>query len=499
MDYFFVAIIGFVSGVLARSVFPFGWSALCFVLFLTLIFFTFWFFERAKQYAVVSLFLCAAVVGGARTMLAPQSLPAAFEPHVNTDVSLEGIVVADPDIRDTTQRVTVRLEEGGVRTRILAVASLYPELEYGEHITVSGKLERPKPFDSEGGRTFQYDRYLAKDGIFGIIQQAYVKSDAPPSGFFTKIMDELYGIKHVFVRGLENALPEPAAALAEGLLVGGKQGLGKDLTDAFTTSGLIAIVVLSGYNVMIVAEAVLRAFSFLPKRFALSAAGISILGFIVAAGSGSSALRAGFMACLALFARSTGRSYDALRGLFFVLLVLLLWNPLLFAYDPGFELSFIATLGLIIGTPLVEARVLFIKNAFLREITATTIAAQISILPLLLYLTGNLSLISLPANILVLPLVPLTMLLSFIAGLIGILLPTLAPVFGLPAYAFLSYIIVVGKYAAELPFAHAIIPAFSIAFVVIVYVLLWRLVLRLRRLPAPKLLPLRNAAHTPSN
>lgn len=486
MDYFFLFILGFSSGVLARSEIIFGWGTIGFLFLLALVFGTLWKTVGGKQYAIAALFLFAAVLGGARTILAPQALPLAFEPLVNTDVSLTGTVVADPDIRDTSQRVTVQVEEDGERTRILAVAPLTSEFSYGERVTVSGKLEKPAPFDTDGGRTFNYDKYLARDGIFGIIKQAYIKSDAQPSGLFARVMDALFGIKHVFVKGLENALPEPASALAEGLLVGGKQGLGKELTDAFTTSGLIAIVVLSGYNVMIVADAIRRALWFLPRRFALSAAGAGILGFVVAAGSGSSALRAGLMACLALFARSGGRSYDAMRALFFVLLVLLLWNPLLLAYDPGFELSFVATLGLILGTPLVERRIMFVRNGFLREIIATTVAAQIAILPLLLYLTGNLSFVSLPANILVLPLVPLTMALSFVAGLIGIVLPTIAPVFGLPAYIILSYIIAVGKYAAELPLAHVILPAFSIAFVVIAYVLLWRLIERLRK-DSPKI------------
>jgi len=498
MDYFSVFIVGFSGGVLARSLITFGWGGICFLFILACVFGLIWAKDRGRSYAVAGIFLVAAALGAGRTVLTPQTLPPSFEDIVGTNTSFEGVVSADPDIRDVTQRITVSVEKDGVKTRILAVASLYPELSYGEHVRVSGTLLKPEPFDSEGGRVFRYDKFLAKDGIFGIIQQAHIESTAPPSGFFTRMLGMLYGAKHIFVNGLEDALPEPASALAEGLLVGGKQGLGKILTDDFTAAGLIAIVVLSGYNVMIVAEAVMRAFSFLPKRFAISAAGIAIIGFVVAAGSGSSALRAGLMACLALYARGSGRSYNALRALFFVLLVLILSNPLSLAFDPGFELSFIATFGLIIGTPLIEARILFIKNAFLREIAGTTTAAQIAVLPLLMYLTGNLSFISLPANLLVLPIVPLTMLLSFIAGLVGVIFAPIAPVFGLPAYVFLSYIIWVGKFGAALPLAHTIVPAFSIAFVVVAYALLWRLVLYLRRVPAPKP-SLKIALHTPSN
>lgn len=499
MDYFFVSIAGFALGVVIRSTLVFGWGGIGFILLLAAVYACVWYVDRAKIYATVALFLFAMFLGMERTHLAPQSLPPTFESFVGTDVSFEGIIATDPDIREASQRVTIRVEQGGMHTRILAVAPLYPALSYGEAVTVSGVLEKPEAFDGEGGRVFRYDRFLAKEGVFGMIEQAYVTVIAPPSGLFTHIRRALYDIKHTLARGIEAALPEPTAALADGLLVGGKQGLGKELTHAFTVSGLIAIVVLSGYNVMIVAEAILRSLSFLPKRFALSMAGLGIISFVVAAGSGSSALRAGLMACVALFARSTGRTYDALRALCFVVLVLTVWNPLLLVYDPGFQLSLIATLGLIIGTPLVEPRLVFIKSNLLREVVATTIAAHIAILPLLLYLTGNLSLVAFPANILVLPVIPIAMACSFVAGLVGIVLPAVAPLFGVPAYVVLSYIIAVGKHAAELPFAHITLPAFPLLLTVSAYALLWWWIQKLRTTPIVTPEPLKIARRTLPN
>jgi competence protein ComEC len=186
--------------------------------------------------------------------------------------------------------------------------------------------------------------------------------------------------------------------------------LDQNTLDAFTIAGLLPIVVLSGYNVMIVADGVLRGLAFLPKRSSVGLAGLVVFLFVAAAGGGSSAFRAGLMALLALFARGTGRTYDALRALGAVFVLMLLVNPLLLVDDPGFQFSFVATLGLIIGTPLIEPKMKWVRNGFLREILATTIAAQVAVLPILLYQTGNLSLVALPANALVLPFVPLTML-----------------------------------------------------------------------------------------
>lgn len=472
MDYFFISVIGFSLGVFARSVFVFGWWAILFLILLAVIFLVLRFLYQSKNYLAAAVLFFAFAIGAGRVMLAPHALPDTFVPLLDTHISLDGVITNDPDIRENNQHVEIRIQKDGESTALLAFAPLYPSLSYGEEVTVAGILKQPEPFATDGGREFAYDKFLAKDGIFAIVPQAHIDVVVPPSGVLAISMNILYGIKHAFARGLEAALPEPASALAEGLLVGGKQGLGASLIDAFTIAGLLQIVVLSGYNVMIVAEAVLRGFSFLSKRFAVVASVVSIAGFVLAAGAGSSALRAGLMACIALLARAGGRSYDALRGLALALLILLLWNPYLLVYDPGFDLSFIATLGLIIGTSRVEPYLIRIKSAFLRDIMATTIAAQVAVLPLLLYQTGNLSIVALPANVLAMLAVPFAMAASFIAGIAGILLPSVAPVMGIPAYILLSYVIAVARYSAALPFAHINIPAFPFAVAVLFYVLL---------------------------
>ncbi|MEK7080118.1 MAG: ComEC/Rec2 family competence protein, partial [Patescibacteria group bacterium] len=218
---------------------------------------------------------------------------------------------------------------------------------------------------------------------------------------------------------------------------------------------------MSGYNVMIVAEAVLKTARRLPKHIAASIAGVAILLFVLAAGGGASAVRAGLMAGVALFARATGRTYDALRALIAIFVLMLLLNPALLVSDTGFQFSFVAALGLILGTPLVEPRLMFIHNALLREVVATTIAAQVFVLPLLLYQTGNLSLVALPANILVLPTVPLAMLLSAIAGFVALLVPVAATIVGAPAFVVLWYITSMASWPAALPLAQVIIPQFS--------------------------------------
>lgn len=409
------------------------------------------------------------ILGAVRTSLAQGSLPEPFISRLDTTTTLSGKIIDDPDIRETTARITLLVHEGGVKTKVLAVVPLFPEIKYGETVVVEGILTRPEKFETDTGRVFRYDSFLAKDGIYALVERASILEVFPRENIFDEVRGSFSDIKRAGIYALSTALPEPQAGLAGGLILGGKQGLGSELLNDFILAGLVHVVVLSGYNVMIVAEAVLRLFSLFAKRFAVIAAGIVIGGFVLVAGAGAASVRAGIMASIALFGRSTGRTYDAFRALMAAGVLMLLVNPLLLVYDPGLQLSFIATLGLMFGTPITTKWVSFVRPVFLREITASTISAQIAVLPLLLYQNGLFSLVALPANVLILPLIPLAMVLSAGAGLAGFLTPTLAPFLGLPAHFMLSLIIGATEFFAQLPFAGIAIPAFPLFFVAVSY------------------------------
>ncbi len=467
-----LGVLGFASGVAAGSLFILSWPVVGFFVLLSLIMFGAYAKERSHMYVVVAVLLCTVALGASRVLLTPTTVPEPFVPLVGAPVHLSGTIVRDVDVREQGQRATVRVEESGAHTNVLAVVPLYPKLSYGDAVVLQGTLTYPKAFETDGGRSFDYPHFLAKDGVFVMMERAHVTVEAQKPSLTSYVPRALYALRRAFADGVSRAIPEPESSLAVGLIAGGKQGLGSKLLDAFTVSGLLPIVVLSGYNVMIVAEAVLRSLRFLPRSGATAVAGITILLFVLASGAGASAVRAGIMAGVGLFARATGRTYDALRALVFVFVLMLVGNPLLLLYDPGFQFSCVATLGLIVGSPLVAARLGWVKSGLFREVLATTLSAQAFVLPLLLYETGNLSLVAVPANVLVLPLVPLTMLAGFLAGIVGLFVPLLAPIAGLPAYVLLHYIVSVATYAAALPLAQIIVPAFPFFVVVMLYVLL---------------------------
>ena len=474
------AISGLAGGILLHSFLFFSWPAIGLIALLGMLLGGAWFFTNRRFLAAASIFLITGAVGAARFHIADIAPPEGFLSELDSRISYEGVVVAEPDVRDATQRVVIRVSKDTESVEVLAIADRYPVLSYGDRVRVTGTLVLPEPFDTDAGRVFRYDKYLQKDSIRFLVEFSDAEILARQEGFSLYAM--LYGLKRAFNDALADALPEPSASLAGGLILGGKQGLGSDLQQAFITAGLIHVVVLSGFNVMIVAEAVLRGLFFLPKRLAFVIAGAVIGLFVLMAGAGAASVRAGAMAGLGLFARATGRTFAALRALLFVGIAMVLWNPFVLAFDPGFQLSFVATAGLILGAPLVAARLAFIKSRFLREIVASTVAAQTAVVPLLLYQTGLFSAVALPANLLVLPVIPLAMGLSFAAGLISLCVPTLALIGGVPAYFVLSYISAAAETAAALPLSAFSLPSFPFALVVLAYTalafLVWKLTMR---------------------
>lgn len=464
---------GFASGVFLRSLFFSSWPPVMFTLLIAALFAGAAFLKPRFAYSLGAVFCLFVALGMGRAAIADTPAPEAFMRDVRHRVSYQGVVVSDPDVRDANQRVQIRVSTDTESVEVLAIAPHSPSVAVGDHIHVSGTLQVPQAFADDNGRIFRYDKYLQRDGVRFILNFAYmrVESSAP----WYSVPAALARVKHVFLDGIRATLPEPYASLAGGVVIGGKSGLGSELKESFTRSGLIHIIVLSGYNVMIVAEWVIAilALTKLPRRWGAAAGALALLLFVGIAGASATAIRASLMALIALYARATGRTYTAGRALLVVVFLMLLWNPLYLVFDPGFGLSVAATAGLIWLAPIIEIILSFMKSAFWKNVVATTLAAQIAVFPLLLYNTGNLSLIAIPANLLVAPLMPLTMGLSALAGFAGMFFNSFAPMFGIvlgfPAYLVNAYLIYIAQGAAHLPFAAFTLPPFPFWLVILAY------------------------------
>jgi len=228
----------------------------------------------------------------------------------------------------------------------------------------------------------------------------------------------------------------------------------KELEEKFRIVGLIHIVVLSGYNVTIIAEAIFRALGGLPRYISATLGILSVIIFSIMVGSGATVVRSTIMTILALIGRLSNQNYNVNRALFLAGSIMLFHNPEILLHDPSFQLSFLATIGLINISGFVKKIIKIIPEKFeLREITSATLSTQIAVLPLLTKMTGEISLVAPIVNVITLQVIPITMLLGFIAGVSVYINETFGLIVSYIPYLFLSYILMIVDIFAKVEFA----------------------------------------------
>ncbi|MAG12765.1 hypothetical protein CL630_03065 [bacterium] len=472
-----VAFVGFTGGIAFRSFFDFGDTFVYFLTFLAVTFFILTVLSiRNRHYFVVAgIFIFALALGTIRFDIG-DILPPLGE-HIDTQIVLEGAVVREPDVREGHTKLTVRadaiLPDRQIleKVNVLLVVDKYPEFQYGDVVRVSGILDEPENFaQDDSDRVFDYVGYLKKDNVF--YQMFYPEVEKIGVGGGNIFAQKLFLIKNKLLKSVSLTLPEPHASLVGGVVFGAKQSLGEELLEAFRAVGIIHIVVLSGYNVTIVAEWIGRLASFAPRGIALGLSVFGIVGFALMTGAGATVVRASIMALLVLLARATGRLYAITTALLIAGIAMLVHNPKILIFDASFQLSFLATVGLIYLAPHMQGIFSFVPKKFgLREFATATIATQIFVLPLLLYMTGQFSIVAVVVNILILAFIPLTMLFGFLTGVFGIVHIILSLPFAYIAYALLSYELTIVDIFSRLPFASVSVPSFPVWVMVVVYAL----------------------------
>lgn len=472
---------GFLVGVFARSFVPLGLAFASFALLLGLAALLLGYFDRRvfAKYILVAVAFFSCGIGIARMDASTLSGDPGLVARLGQKVVLEGVVVDEPDVRESGVHLSLDVDmladksaPASVKGGVLVFAPSHSNVSYGDRVRASGTLRLPEAFDTGVGRSFNYPGYLAVSGIG--YELAFAQVEEVEEGRGNVLKATAIGVKQEFLEGLGRAMSEPQAGLGGGITVGDKRGVGDKLSQTFRVVSLTHIIVLSGYNIMVVVDALGRLTQRAPRLLRFGGGGFVAIFFALMTGLASASVRAAAMALLAIAGRASGRMYLAGRALGVVVLGMVAWNPFVLAYDPGFQLSVAATAGLILLAPVLAPRLAFIPSALgLREVAISTISAQIAVVPLLLYQTGNLSIVGLPANLLVLLTVPSAMFFSAIASLAGLLLGPFAPIVAFPAYLLLSYAIGIARFFASLPFASVALPAFSAWLVFAAYAILF--------------------------
>ncbi len=366
------------------------------------------------------------------------------------EITLIGRVISEPDIRKTNTKLTVDVKEN--LGKILVTTGKYPEYQYGDELKITGELKTPIEFED-----FNYKDYLAKDGIYSVMYYPAIVSFAETrsrpradengsrlSLSYVKIL----GFKDKLRHTIGQNLSPPQSSILGAMILGDKSRISQELKDQWSRAGVRHITAVSGMHVAILTIILMTLLIGLGlwRQHALCLTLGIIIFFIVMTGLQPSAIRAGIMGSLLIFAQYLGRMNTSSRAIVFAAAIMLAFNPLLLKFDVGFQLSFLAMMGIIYLMPVFQnwLNPVFARNSganFLRDILAMTLAAQVFTLPILIYNFGYVSLVAVFANILIVPVLPFVLGFGFLFALVGIISPFLAWFFSLPCWLLLSYII----------------------------------------------------------
>lgn len=377
---------------------------------------------------------------------------------------LEGIITKPPDQRDSYTNLTIKVDQlrplsAGlfvpVEGLLLAQVTPYGDWKYGDRVRLQGELLLPPEGDE-----FSYREYLARQGIHAFMQP--MRADRLLRNQGQAALGWIYALRRRALAMVYQLYPDPEASLLAGILLGVESQIPAAVQDAFRATGTSHIIAISGFNITILAGL----FFLVAQRFTGRwwGAVLAILGiglYTILVGSGPAVVRAAIMGGLALFARQVGRRQDGINTLVFVAALMAIADPNVL-WDIGFQLSFMATLGLILyaeplsrwfvrlssrfTTPQRSARIAGPVGEFL----LFTFAAQLTTLPVMVYHFRQVSLSSLVANPLILPIQPGVMVLGGLALVFGMFYQPLGQLAAYLAWPFVVFTIRVVEVIAGL-------------------------------------------------
>lgn len=437
------------------------------------------------------------------TDLAFYNLPAdrAFDRKA-PEVTLTGYVSSYPLVADTKQRMQViatSLSIEGVEQPVTGELRLNTGIRqhyaYGQPVRVQGRLVTPPDFVD-----FSYREYLARQGIHSLLYSARIDLlDDPMAG--SPIVRALYAFRARGEALLNRLLPEPYAALANGMLLGIEAGIPDELYETFNLTGTSHVIVISGSNVAIIAGLFLALGQRLGSKRSLwlTLAGLGCYALLV--GGDAAVLRATCMGGLYVVATTLKRRSTALVSLAAACWGMTLLNPQTL-WDVGFQLSSAATAGLILFTPGITAYFSrfwlrfrggkgtaapsgMLENAkgvmtgLIQDGLLVTFAANVTTLPLVLYYFGRLSVVSLLTNLAIAPVQPFIMLWGSVGLLMGVIgLPWVAWLLLLVPWLSLLWTVSVVRWTAALPGASLEIMGYNLWALTFTYLCLagiyWR-------------------------
>lgn len=313
------------------------------------------------------------------------------------EITFQTTLMSQPKTSSNQQRLSIVLEDG---QRVLVTIPRYPKFHYADTVLISGTLKK---------------RVINNKNI--VLAMYFPKIEAVKNDQ-NSVLALTSRIRQKITTLFQKSLPQSASSLLLGITFGIKEDKTSDFFEKLQATGVLHVVAASGMNVTMVGGVLSSLFMlFLRRQVAIGFTIFGIFLYAILAGLEASIVRASIMGTLVFVAQILGRQYMASYALFLAGAAMLFFDPKLL-FDIGFQLSFLATLGLIYIRPVL----IFIpKKLFISEDLQTTIAAQIATLPILLSNFGTYSLVSILVNGLVLWTVPILMIIGGVGAVAGLI------------------------------------------------------------------------------
>jgi len=439
-----------------------------FLLVSSLIFFCLFFFKKKHFFTLLGGALLSLGFSLLLINSSTESLNKFRDQEINTkEVNLRAEVKSEKELRQDYSRYILSSEEG----KILLLTDKNNDFKYGDTLLLKGKIELPQQFSD-----FDYQGYLAKEDIYWVAPFLGVEViEKAKESFKNEFYQGLYSLRQKIRLNSIKSFSQKQSSFLRAIILGDKGVVSDDFRQELSRSGTSHMVAISGLHLSILAVFVFGGLLYigLARKQASLITILLIILFVVFIGFRASLVRAGFMASLALLSLSSGRIFRGERALIYVASLMLLFNPLLLRYDIGFQLSFLAVLGILLLKPLFDY--VFVKklkiSQFFSDALTVTLSAQIFTLPIIIYNFGIFSLIAPIVNLIILLFLPLILGLSFLWGIFSLFLNPLVITFILSILfkPFLGFI----SWTSRLPFASIEMQTkTSLVFIIAYYLIL---------------------------
>lgn len=402
--------------------------------------------------------------------------------YFDKEIEFTGAVAEEPRAKSASRLYILNLEEisasGGGNEKIVSGARVivylppYPEFYFGDRLKIKGKFKIPESAD------FDWRGYLAKERVSAAL--SFPESVERLSlgvfcekGFSScaqyRLKSRMISVRKNFEKIVLDSLPPPQGTIAGALMLGDNSFyLSPSWREKMNLTGTRHLVAISGSNITLVGNMIFAALISLGfwRRQATLIVIAGIIAFVFFVGSPASAVRAGIMGGILIFAQGIGRPAVGTRLLLIAAAFMLLQNPSLFRFDIGFQLSFAAVLGLLYIQPILANYFLWFEKSpalkFIKDAGAMTLAAQIATLPVSLYHFGTFSVVAPFANLILVPLITFITAYGFFWTILGFISPFFALVFSFPSWIMMNFFTGVVDFFYGFSFAAVQIEAFPL-------------------------------------